>query len=57
MQSLSSMTIQLAKRAIKRANPQISKDEVDLLFIKYHYGEDLYKKVKLYIDVNNIEKK
>jgi hypothetical protein len=47
--SLTSLTINLSKRAIERANPKMNKRELDLLFIKYHYGEDFYNKVNEYL--------
>lgn len=47
--SLTSLTINLSKRAIERANPKMNKRELDLLFIKYHYGEDFCKKVNEYL--------
>ena len=39
--SLSQTAIQLARRAIRRANPHLTKREVELLFVALHYGEDL----------------
>lgn len=47
--SLTSLTINLSKRAIERANTKMNKRELDLLFIKYHYGEDLCDKVNEYL--------
>lgn len=47
--SLSSFIIKISKRAIARANPDKSERELDLLFIKYHYGNDLESKVKRYL--------
>ncbi len=47
--SLTSLTINLSKRAIERANPKMNKRELDLLFIKYHYGEDFCNKVNEYL--------
>jgi len=41
--SLSSLAIQLSKRALARKNPQMSKQELDLLFVKLNYGEKFYK--------------
>ena len=48
--SLSHTTIQLSKRAIARANKNLDIDQIKLLFINYHYGEDLAEQVKKYID-------
>ncbi|MCH7770235.1 MAG: hypothetical protein IIA49_04355, partial [Bacteroidetes bacterium] len=47
--SLSSLTIRLSKRGIARANPGKSKHELDLLFVKLHYGETLFKKLKQFL--------
>ena len=49
IESLSSLTINLSKRAIIRKNPHLTTPELNLLFVKFNYGEDLYKKVRLYI--------
>ncbi len=57
MQSLTSTTIQLSKRAIARSNPGLSKRELDLLFVKYHYGEKLAKQLREYLNQNRDEKK
>lgn len=46
LMSLSSLTIRLSKRGIARANPGKSKQELDLLFVKQHYGETLFNKLK-----------
>ena len=48
--SLSSVIMQLSKRAIARANSNLSKKEIDLLFIEYHYGKDLAARVKKYLE-------
>lgn len=48
--SLSQMAIQLSKRAIRRANPNLDDNEINLLFIELHYGRDLANKVKQYLD-------
>ena len=39
--SLSDLVISLSRRAIARANPQMSSREVDLKFVELHYGKDL----------------
>ncbi len=49
MASLCSLTINLSKRAIARNNPGKSKMELDLLFVKYNYGDDLYNNVRNYV--------
>lgn len=55
VRSLSQMTIQLSKRAIARANKNLDEKERELLFIKYHYGNDLAERVKKYLDQNDHE--
>lgn len=41
MSSLTSSLMRLSRRAIRRANPEAGQDELDVLFVKYHYGEEL----------------
>ena len=50
-ESLTSLVLNLSKRAISRKNPNLTKQELDLLFVKYHYGEELYEKLKLYLSL------
>jgi hypothetical protein len=57
LQSLSSLTIRLSKRAIARVNPNCTKQELDLLFVKYNYGDDLYHRVSKFFSKSNNEKK
>ncbi|KAA3616368.1 MAG: hypothetical protein DWQ05_11570 [Calditrichaeota bacterium] len=54
--SLSQTTIQLSKRAIARANKELNAEQIKLLFIAYHYGEDLAVQIKKYLDKNQNEK-
>ena len=49
VRSLSMTTIQLSKRAIARSNENLNEEQVNLLFVKYHYGKDLADRVKKYI--------
>ena len=46
--SLSSFTLNLSKRALARKNPQMNKLELDLLFVKLNYSEDIYNKLRNY---------
>jgi hypothetical protein len=48
----SSSIINLSKRAIARANPELSEDERNLLFVEYHYGVELANKSKEYLNQN-----
>jgi hypothetical protein len=50
MQSFSSIIIKLSKRAIARANPNLSKQEKDILFVKYHYTDELAADLQKYFD-------
>lgn len=54
MQSFTSSIIQLSKRAISRANPGLNEKEKNILFVKYHYGEDLAEKLSKYLSQNNL---
>ncbi|MFL5511389.1 MAG: hypothetical protein ACJ8CN_02990, partial [Gemmatimonadales bacterium] len=49
-QSLSSTTMQLARRAISRAHPDASEKEVGLAFVALHYGQELADKLRAYLD-------
>ena len=57
MESISSLVMQLSKRAIARNNKGKIKQELDLLFVKINYGEELYEKVRNYLIKINNEKK
>ncbi len=49
VRSLSESTIELSRRAIRRANPNLGEDELSLTFISYHYGEALAKRLRKYL--------
>ena len=49
IRSLSKSTIQLSKRAISRANKGLNEQDVNLLFINLHYGQDLANRIKIYL--------
>ncbi|MHC4221072.1 MAG: hypothetical protein ACYST9_01510 [Planctomycetota bacterium] len=48
--SLSQTARYLSRRAIQRANPSLSKREVDLAFVANHYGEKLAQQLREYIE-------
>jgi hypothetical protein len=48
--SLSQTTIDLSKRAILRNNNALNKDQINLLFINYHYGKYIAKRVEEYLN-------
>jgi hypothetical protein len=50
VRSLSQSVILLSRRAISRANPGFNKSEVDIAFLEYHYGHELSKSVKEYLN-------
>ena len=50
VRSLSRTAMFLSRRAIRRANPSLSKREVDLLFVELHYGKDLAERLRSYIE-------
>lgn len=47
--SFSQTAMQLSKRAISRANRHLDDAQIKLLFIKYHYGNNIADRVKEYI--------
>ena len=47
--SLSQTTRYLSKRAIARANNNLSEIQVNLLFVKYHYGNELAQNLEKYL--------
>ncbi len=38
---LSSLAVGLARRALRRAHPEADDDQLDLLFVRGHYGDEL----------------
>jgi hypothetical protein len=52
--SLSQTVIDLARRALKRANPDLNEFELKILFLSNCYGRELAGKVKEYMLKNNI---
>ncbi len=54
VRSLSQTTMQLSRRAISRANPGLSEQEVTLIFVAYHYGDELANRLRAYMEKNMI---
>jgi hypothetical protein len=52
--SFSSSVINLSKRAIHRANPNLSEEEKNILFVKYHYGTALADKLRSSLNHNKL---
>ena len=50
MRSLSQTVVQLSRRAIMRANPGLSEQELNLIFVSYHYGTELADRLRKYLD-------
>lgn len=50
MRSLSQTVVQLSRRAIMRANPDLSERELNLIFVSYHYGTELADRLRKYLD-------
>lgn len=49
VRSLSHTAMQLAWRAIERANPDASEDELRVKFITIHHGQELGERVRAYL--------
>ena len=47
--SWSETAIELARAGIRRAHPSASPEELDLLFVSIHYGDELARKVREYL--------
>ena len=50
VRSLSQTSIFLSRRAIARAHPELNEQKVDLLFVAYHYGDDLAAHLREYLE-------
>jgi VIT1/CCC1 family predicted Fe2+/Mn2+ transporter len=50
MHSLTRTILRLSKRAIAKANPGLSEQELNILFVKIHYGEDLANRLQKYLE-------
>ena len=50
IRSLSQSVIQLSRKAIKRANPNLDDKEQIFTFISYHYGSELADRLRKYMD-------
>ena len=54
VRSLTESTIQLSRRAIMRANPDMDKKEHNIRFISYHYGEKLAGLLREYMETRSL---
>ena len=50
LRSLSQTVINLSRRAIRKANPELSENELKYKFLAYHYGYELAGKFKEYME-------
>jgi hypothetical protein len=50
MSSLSETTRSLSRRAILRANPDFSQQDIDIAFVDLHYGHELAERLKKYLE-------
>ncbi len=50
MRSLSGTVVNLSRRAIARTHPGYSPQEVDLMFVSLHYGNDIADRLERYLD-------
>ena len=50
LRSLTQLAVTNSTRAIKRANPELSQCEQDLLFVELNYGKDLADRVRARLD-------
>jgi len=48
--SLSRTVIQLSRRAILRANPKLSEQELNLFFVAHYYGNELAERLREYMN-------
>ena len=49
LRSLSQTVIELSRRAIQKANPDLNETEIGLKFVEYHYGKELATRVRDYL--------
>ena len=50
VRSLSQVTLQLSRRAIARANKDLTEKQIDVLFVSYNYGKELADNLEKYLD-------
>jgi len=50
VRSLSQTTLQLSRRALARANKDLTERQIDVLFVSHHYGKELADKLDNYLD-------
>lgn len=50
LQSLSQTMVNLSRRAIARSHPEFNQQQVDLFFVRLHYGDKLAEGLKNYLN-------
>ncbi|MCK5075538.1 MAG: hypothetical protein KAR38_04135 [Calditrichia bacterium] len=50
IRSLSQTVLQLSRRAIARANKELSERQIDILFVSNHYGKEIATNLENYLD-------
>ena len=50
IRSLSQTTFQLSRRAIARANKDLTDRQIDLLFVSNHYGKEIASNLENYLN-------
>ena len=50
VRSLSRTTTYLSRRAIRRANPLLTQQELNLAFVANHYGKNLAGRLRSYME-------
>lgn len=50
IRSLSQTTLQLSRRAIARANKNLTERQIDILFVSNHYGKEIAANLESYLD-------
>ncbi len=50
VRSLSQTTFQLSRRAIARANKNLTNRQIDILFVSNHYGKEIAAHLENYLD-------
>ena len=49
LRSLSQTVFRLSQRAIRKANPQLTEQELKVLFVRHCYGDDLADRLQEYL--------
>jgi hypothetical protein len=50
LRALSQTVMNLSRRAIRRANPELNENELKYKFLAYHYGDEIAEKYRQYVE-------